>query len=63
MKVIDASKRVLKPEEIAELVYSEFTPFSEMSLEQTKTRIAELIQEYAEDYHSKKSLRPIPQFK
>ena len=41
---------VLTPEEIAEHIHEEFTAYSQMSLEDQKKRLAEMIQEYADWY-------------
>lgn len=41
---------VLTPEEIAEYIHSEFTPYVSMTPEEGKKHIAELIHRYAEHY-------------
>jgi len=46
-------KNPLNPEEIAEYIHEEFTPYSQMSLEAAKKHLAELIQRYA-DYELQK---------
>jgi len=43
----------LNPEEIAEYIHEEFTPYSQMSLEAAQKHLAELIQRYA-DYELQK---------
>lgn len=39
---------VLTPEEIAEHIHEEFTAYSQMSLEDQKKRLAEMIHEYTD---------------
>ena len=39
---------VLTPEEIAEYIHEEFTPYSQMSLEDGKKHLAELIRKYGQ---------------
>lgn len=46
--------RPLNPEEIAEYIHTEHTPYSQMSLEDGKKHLAELIQRYADDFASDK---------
>ncbi len=40
----------MTPTEIAEYIHSEFTPYSKLSLEEGKIKLAELIQRYADWY-------------
>lgn len=44
----------LDPEQIAEYIHEEHTPYSQMSLEDGKKHLAELIQRYADDFASDK---------
>jgi hypothetical protein len=41
---------MMTPEQIAEYIHEEFTPYSAMNIEQQKKHLAELIQEYADWY-------------
>lgn len=41
---------VLTPEEIAEYIHTEFTPYASMTIEEGKKHLAELIKRYAQLY-------------
>jgi hypothetical protein len=46
------NERPLNPDEIVEYIHTEHTPYSQMSLEDGKKHLADMIQRYAKWYHS-----------